>query len=112
MVNTFDVDWHRVGGGLVESSSDSLVRVLRGLVKCSGLGSVEVRDSSSGNGFHVRVSCPGCDSDACRVVLDSPERYGLEVGDPVWTRNVLWNRKTYVKGGSKMVGCAGPWESV
>ena len=109
-VKTFDLDWERLPNGFIVSSDDLLGRVLEKVGKCDKVYDVKRRVSSSGNGYHVLVSCgSGGGCDICRMVFDSPKRLELDVNDPPWCQNVLWDRKTYVKGDHRMVGVAGEW---
>lgn len=109
---TFDVDWVHLGNGYIRSSDELRDDIIIRVKKCTHCVCIEERDSSSGNGFHIRVGCDRVDECwVCRMVFDSPSRVDLDDGPP-WTRGVLWDRKTYVKGCSKMVGMAGPWGKV
>jgi len=108
---TFDVDWRRTGAYL--ESSDSILAAVVGRVgSCIGCSGVDVRHSASGNGYHVKVDCDHTDCYLCRLVFDSPVRLDADLGRPVWSREVLWDLKTFLKGGGWVVGEAGPWRCV
>ena len=110
---TFDVDPERFDNGTIILAHDRLVQCLRGLGKCIHLQSVQMRVSASGNGYHVDMECSGPDDCYnCRLVFDSPVRLELDLLRPGWTREVLWDRKVYRKGGGVMVGESGIWEMV
>ena len=109
MWSSFDVDWGRLGNGFVVPSVDLLDSIRQHVSKCPLVKELQFRDSASGNGFHVQVTCDGeAECETCRMVFDSPSRLDLDDG-PLWTRGVLWDEKTYVKGGCRLRGVAGAW---
>ena len=112
VINTFDVDWRRLYNGFIEDSDSLLDVILHRVYRCGHVGSVKVRDSASGNGFHVVVSCDRCGCDVCRFVFDSAVRVDADMSRPVWTRDVLWDKKFYRKGGGCVEGLVGPWVEV
>ena len=97
---------------MVTSSDVQLGRILDHISVCRLVNEIRLRRSSSGNGYHVAVDCDGPSGClVCRLVFDSPKRLDLDVNEPEWAQDVLWSRKTYVKGEHKMVGEAGEWEN-
>jgi len=111
-INTFDVDWRRLYNGYVESSDWLVGNMLGRVAKCDHVRCVKFRDSASGNGFHVEVSCDRVGCDLCRYVFDSAVRVDADMSRPVWTRDVLWDKKYYRKGGGCVEGLVGPWVEV
>jgi len=110
---TFDVDPFRFDNGFIVDAVSRLDELLDNVTGCGRVQSVSCRVSASGNGYHVQVTCGG-DSDCylCRLVFDSPLRLELDLLRPGWTREVLWDRKVYRKGGDVMVGESGPWDKL
>ena len=110
---TFDVDSRRLDNGYITDASGRLDLILRGLRSCPSCKRIDSRVSASGNGYHVSVSCEGDGSCyVCRMVFDDPYRLELDLLRPVWTREVLWSRKVYRKGGGVLVGEAETWEMI
>ena len=106
------MDWTRLGAYIV-SSGDTLRRIILGLAKCPyDDPGVSVRDSPGGNGFHVEVKCSREGCDLCRLVFDSPIRFERDLDRPPRSRDVLWDRKAYRKGGGRMIGVADEWRRV
>ena len=112
MINTFDVDFHRFDSGYIVSSSEYADMVLCAVRRCNRVRRVEWRISASQNGYHIRVHCAGDGCDSCRLVFDSPYRFAMDQRRPQWTRDVLWDRKHYFKGGGCLGLDAGEWETV
>ena len=108
MSKTFDVDPKRSPNGYVSLGEEELEKVRRALLKCPHAGVRSARRSASGNGFHVSVGCER-DCEICSLTLDSPRRMELDGVDPPWTRGVLWDSKTFSKGGSRITMEAGEW---
>ena len=108
MNKTFDVDPKRLPNGFISLGEDELRRIQRALSKCPHAGVRYHRRSASGNGFHVSVECDR-DCEICSLTLDSPRRMELDALDPPWTRGVLWDSKTFSKGGSRLEMEAGEW---
>jgi len=71
-----------------------------------------IRYSASMNGYHVLIRCSKPDCDLCRLVFDSPIRYGADLKRPLHRRNVLWDRKSYYKAGNCITLEAGAWRRV
>jgi len=107
-LSSLDIDWRRLDNGIVWSSDKVLEKVLSVVSGCSDNSMVSYRRSPSGNGFHVRLLC-GVNCDLCRMVFDSPLRWGLDQLRPEVTQGVLWDEKWYYKGGSGVRMEAGPW---
>lgn len=110
-VNTLDLDWVRLDNGFIMDSGALFNSVIRSICRCSSNVSVDRRRSASGNGWHVRLRCArGCD--ICRLVHDSAPRFDMDQHRPPHLRDVLWDRKSYSKGGKTIVMNAGEWDRV
>ena len=110
---TFDVDPIRFDNGFIVDAVSRLDELLDSVHCCGKVQSVSSRVSASGNGYHVQIVCFGdIDCYLCRLAFDSPGRLELDLLRPGWTREVLWDRKVYRKGGGVMVGESGLWEMV
>ena len=109
MINTFDVDHKKYPSGFIVSSDELLQAVLKNVSKCPKAGKVSYRQSSGGDGYHVRVECSEQECGACRLVFDSPLRFSLDLRRPWYSRDVLFDEKMYKKGGKFLQGRAGEW---
>ena len=103
---TIDIDWIRLPNGVIISSDDQLKKTLSRMRSCVD-ADVSYRVSASGNGFHIKCDCRGCDQ--CRMVFDSPVRWDMDQTRPPETREVLWDSKVYRKGGSRVALKSGEW---
>ena len=106
---TLDLDWSRLDNGVLDSSEHKLEAVLDHVNNCEKCLSYEYRRSASGNGYHVRMSCSGCD--LCRWLFDQPIRCDIDHTRAGHMRNVLWDRKNYFKLGRSVEMEAGEWVS-
>lgn len=58
--------------------------------------------SASMNGVHLEFWCPR-NCDLCRFVFDDPFRYAADLSRPAYTRDVLWQSKSFFKMNSTIV---------
>lgn len=96
--NTLDLDPVRLPNGFIRAADPGLMDKIK---RCPFLVRARVRESASGSGYHIELWC-NWDCDLCRLVYDSPRRFGKDLGRPVWSRDVLWQNKVYRKGGHSL----------
>lgn len=69
-----------------------------------------MRDSASGNGFHIKYRISESKSDIIRLVFDDQRRFMADFAEKDdSTRNVLWDVKKYRKGSHSIECKAGSW---
>ena len=94
MRNTLDLDFNDK-----EKVADIVTKVLM----CPDGGHVVKRSiSPSMNGLHLEFWCKK-NCDLCRFVFDDPFRYAADLTRPVYTRDVLWEKKSFFKMGVTLV---------
>ena len=109
--STLDIDFRRLDSGYIIRSDDVLDAVRAAVSQCGDVVGSRFRRSASGNGFHVELLCSR-DCASCRFAFDSTRRLDLDLSRPAEQRDVLWGRKSYVKGGCELVLSVGPWEEL
>lgn len=100
MRQTLDLDF---------SDIEKINRIIEKLIR-SGATSVEIRLSSSMNGYHVVFQSK---DDIDRLVFDDQRRYSADLLDRrPESRNVLFREKSYKKGNGEIRLTAGEWVKI
>ena len=86
--NTLDLDFN---------NTERISRIVCKVLNCSVGGNLSKFEfSPSMNGIHLEFWCRR-NCDLCRFVFDDPFRYAADLTRPVYTRDVLWERKSFFK---------------
>ena len=98
-LNTVDLDFN---------DKEKVGRIIQKIRRCPFLLAGWIRESSSGNGYHIKLYC-SIKCDLCRMVFDDSFRYYADQYRPEYRQNILWNYKEYSKAGKKIGLKTGEW---
>ena len=93
-------------GNAMTRGNEEVEYILNKLQNCPFCVNFKVKVSPSLNGYHVTMYCRK-QCDLCRFVFDDPVRFARDCEREIETRNVLWDRKVYVKAGTSLILCSG-----